>query len=242
MAATCSVCAGAEAKYRCPVCSAETCSLGCVRGHKARTGCVGLRAVPAAPAAGAPREYTEAMFVQDYGFLERVNDFAVRTGDAGGSVRPGRRDPRQRALRAVQEAARLKGLQALPGTFRRAVLNRTRLVPARGPGAGATEDEVEWGSARKQHVAWTLELLELGVDDPAAPDAVLQRRVLDDVLDTQSLRALLPDTARRCFVREEERGAGAAWREIGPERWAWSLARVLEGRCFIEFPSIAYRV
>ncbi|MPC76488.1 Box C/D snoRNA protein 1 [Portunus trituberculatus] len=34
---------GEEAKYTCPGCGRRTCSLGCVREHKAASGCSGLR-------------------------------------------------------------------------------------------------------------------------------------------------------------------------------------------------------
>ena len=39
----CEECRACAFKYKCPGCGAKTCSLACVRAHKARTSCTGLR-------------------------------------------------------------------------------------------------------------------------------------------------------------------------------------------------------
>lgn len=44
MPETCQVCGEVEAKYKCPACAMQTCSLACVRNHKITTSCTGKRA------------------------------------------------------------------------------------------------------------------------------------------------------------------------------------------------------
>jgi hypothetical protein len=41
--AACDSCSVAAAKYRCPACGARSCSVDCVKAHKAATGCSGAR-------------------------------------------------------------------------------------------------------------------------------------------------------------------------------------------------------
>ena len=72
---------GAPAKYTCPGCARRTCSLGCVRAHKAVHGCTGKRDRTAfVPLA----EFTDAHLASDYTLLEE----AAREGDAAKRARP----------------------------------------------------------------------------------------------------------------------------------------------------------
>jgi len=179
--------------------------------------------------------------MQDYTFLERVNDFADRSNREGGdgeeTPSKGRRDPRQKTLDRIAVVARLKSLQALPGSFSRARANRTHLV--RADEATSTEDgEPEERSARRQRTAWTIELLELPAEGTFA--AFTQKQTLHGVLDSRSLATIVPEEATACFVKEEASGSRATWHEIERRTWGLALSRHLEGRCLIEFPSIAY--
>ncbi|EOD10406.1 hypothetical protein EMIHUDRAFT_215586 [Emiliania huxleyi CCMP1516] len=56
-----------EAKYRCPGCGTQSCSLACVKKHKEATQCSGKRDVTAFRAIG---EFDDASVVSDYHFLE----------------------------------------------------------------------------------------------------------------------------------------------------------------------------
>ena len=43
MSVVCEICTEKQAKYKCPACSRQTCSLECVRRHKVDTSCTGKR-------------------------------------------------------------------------------------------------------------------------------------------------------------------------------------------------------
>ena len=65
----CSQCTEVDAKYTCPRCAFKTCSLGCSRQHKEKTGCNGERN----KAAYVPmKEYGWGTLMDDYTFLESV--------------------------------------------------------------------------------------------------------------------------------------------------------------------------
>eukprot|EP00793_Prasinoderma_coloniale_P000208 PRCOL_00005718-RA len=146
---------GAPAKYTCPGCARRTCSLGCVRAHKAVHGCTGKRDRTAfVPLA----EFTDAHLASDYTLLEE----AAREGDAakGRSGRGGRgsaadaddaedadelRPPQERpdaalprALHVLRAAARERGvsLRFMPPGMGRREANTTRLG-GKGGGKGA---------------------------------------------------------------------------------------------------------
>ncbi|GCC18727.1 hypothetical protein chiPu_0020873 [Chiloscyllium punctatum] len=74
----CETCGGAEAKYRCPRCLAYSCSLPCVKKHKAVNGCNGVRDKTAFTPLS---HFTEMHLLSDYRFLEdtgRLTDIANR--------------------------------------------------------------------------------------------------------------------------------------------------------------------
>ncbi|KAF2346157.1 Zinc finger HIT-type [Trinorchestia longiramus] len=65
----CSICHSAPARYKCPACSAMTCSCSCVKKHKLQAGCTGIREpVPAVQ----KEEMDDEMLQRDYRFLESV--------------------------------------------------------------------------------------------------------------------------------------------------------------------------
>lgn len=68
----CEMCMKDDARYKCPACSARTCSLECVRGHKSRKQCDGVRKHEFVPVS----EFTDTHMHQDISFLSRVKDVA----------------------------------------------------------------------------------------------------------------------------------------------------------------------
>lgn len=65
----CEICGLSDARYRCPGCHMQTCSVSCVKQHKQISGCTGQRDktsyVPI-------REFTETHLLSDYRFLEEA--------------------------------------------------------------------------------------------------------------------------------------------------------------------------
>ncbi|KAM9384250.1 box C/D snoRNA protein 1 isoform 1-T1 [Pholidichthys leucotaenia] len=70
---TCGVCGSEEAKYRCPACLKESCSLLCVKKHKEDSGCSGVRNKVAFVALS---QFDEMVLLSDYRFLEDTGRFA----------------------------------------------------------------------------------------------------------------------------------------------------------------------
>ncbi|XP_008332336.1 box C/D snoRNA protein 1 [Cynoglossus semilaevis] len=69
----CVVCQAEEAKYRCPACQTQSCSLSCVKRHKEESGCSGVRDKTAYVALS---EFDEMALLSDYRFLEDTGRFA----------------------------------------------------------------------------------------------------------------------------------------------------------------------
>eukprot|EP01135_Chromosphaera_perkinsii_P001767 Nk52_evm36s210 gene=Nk52_evmTU36s210 len=67
----CVICIGGSAKYTCPGCARRTCSLDCVRAHKAQYGCSGKRDRTCYVSI-ADGSYTERNFFSDYVLLEEA--------------------------------------------------------------------------------------------------------------------------------------------------------------------------
>ncbi|XP_060934629.1 box C/D snoRNA protein 1 [Limanda limanda] len=116
----CVVCRSEEAKYRCPACLTHSCSLLCVKKHKEKSGCSGVRD----RAAFVPlSEFDEIALLNDYRFLEDTGRFA------DGSTR----DRLVRVPRTTFKAKRLAAnarklnitLRFLPITFTRSKENST---------------------------------------------------------------------------------------------------------------------
>ncbi|XP_048395379.2 box C/D snoRNA protein 1 [Stegostoma tigrinum] len=69
----CETCGGAEAKYKCPRCLIYSCSLPCVKKHKAVDGCNGVRDKTAFTPLS---HFNEMHLLSDYRFLEDVGRLA----------------------------------------------------------------------------------------------------------------------------------------------------------------------
>ncbi|XP_053286555.1 box C/D snoRNA protein 1 [Pleuronectes platessa] len=116
----CVVCRSEEAKYRCPACLTHSCSLPCVKKHKEKSGCSGVRD----RAAFVPlSQFDEMALLSDYRFLEDTGRFA------DGSTR----DRLVRVPRTTFKAKRLAAnarklnitLRFLPITFTKSKENST---------------------------------------------------------------------------------------------------------------------
>ncbi|XP_062308727.1 box C/D snoRNA protein 1 [Osmerus eperlanus] len=71
--ANCNLCGSNEARYRCPGCFKQTCSLSCVRKHKEDSGCRGVRDKTAFVALS---QFDELNLLNDYRFLEDTGRMA----------------------------------------------------------------------------------------------------------------------------------------------------------------------
>ncbi|XP_048458103.1 box C/D snoRNA protein 1 [Rhincodon typus] len=69
----CEMCGGAEAKYKCPRCLTYSCSLPCVKKHKAVDGCNGVRDKTAFTPLS---HFNEMHLLSDYRFLEDIGRLA----------------------------------------------------------------------------------------------------------------------------------------------------------------------
>jgi hypothetical protein len=95
----CEVCTVASALYKCPACSVQTCSLPCVKQHKALTGCTGKRERTAFVPMAA---FTEHDLRSDFNLLEGVSleiGRAKRARDRDVTASEGQRRPMHRPLR-----------------------------------------------------------------------------------------------------------------------------------------------
>ncbi|XP_037326122.2 box C/D snoRNA protein 1 [Pungitius pungitius] len=116
----CGVCGSEEAKYRCPACLANSCSLLCVKKHKDDTGCSGVRNKTAFVTIS---EFDEMTLLSDYRLLEDTGRFA------GGATR----DKLVQVPRSTARAKRLAAgarklnitLRFLPITFTKSKENST---------------------------------------------------------------------------------------------------------------------
>ncbi|CUE87942.1 Hypothetical protein, putative [Bodo saltans] len=123
--ASCCVC-GDKAQYTCPGCKKRTCSLTCVRMHKAHDKCSGERNVTGpVPLA----EFSDAQLRRDYHFLEDCR----RVADVAASRRP--KDGFHYSyhalpppLYALRESAKIRGvlLQLISEGLRKRDVNATR--------------------------------------------------------------------------------------------------------------------
>lgn len=235
---TCEICVVEEGKYCCPGCGRRTCSVKCVREHKIKFGCSGLRPVPTAPeryVGGA--KYNEEMFVKDYAFLEEVNAYADQT-ERKIIPEDSARKTKSAEFKKIQRMAKLAELRLLPSTFTRSKQNRTHVISERESiESKEDQDEVvleelpEKKSARLGRIAWTVDLVDFEGG-----------RLLDtlfEVSDETEFRSLLHKRTSRAFLRNETRNQGVEkWREIPVGMWGKSLGQVLVGGRFFEYPQI----
>ncbi|KNE62442.1 hypothetical protein AMAG_07660 [Allomyces macrogynus ATCC 38327] len=131
--ALCGVCAANDAKYKCPRCSARTCSLACVKQHKAAENCDGQRSKTHFV---SMEQYDENTLYSDYTFLEdvartadvsaraRVKDPVIHKVAGPRAARAGKLTPKQRYL-VTQAGKRGVRLRFLPRGMSRATANQS---------------------------------------------------------------------------------------------------------------------
>eukprot|EP00208_Stichococcus_sp_RCC1054_P005978 CAMPEP_0206148042 /NCGR_PEP_ID=MMETSP1473-20131121/35395_1 /ASSEMBLY_ACC=CAM_ASM_001109 /TAXON_ID=1461547 /ORGANISM="Stichococcus sp, Strain RCC1054" /LENGTH=482 /DNA_ID=CAMNT_0053545227 /DNA_START=176 /DNA_END=1620 /DNA_ORIENTATION=- len=153
---------GKDAKYTCPGCQAQTCSLPCSKGHKDRTKCTGKRKrtgyVPL-------NSYDEAILVSDFHLLQEAG---VNLSGAAGSrpQQPRRFEHLPQHLRTFIHQARMRGVEVQlqqPGMTRR------------------RDNSSQWEGGARKRLMWRLEWRFPG----AALHTLHSPRVSDDqvVLD-----------------------------------------------------------
>ncbi|XP_031231611.1 box C/D snoRNA protein 1 isoform X2 [Mastomys coucha] len=116
----CETCGTEEAKYRCPRCLRYSCSLPCVKKHKADLTCNGVRDKTAYISL---QQFTEMNLLSDYRFLEDV----ARTADQVSRDTFLTRPKRKKYLLFMKNRARKQGihLNLLPSGFSKRKENST---------------------------------------------------------------------------------------------------------------------
>lgn len=116
----CGTCGAEEAKYRCPRCMRCSCSLPCVKKHKAELTCNGVRDKTAYISL---QEFTEMNLLSDYRFLEDV----ARTADQVSRDTFLKRPKRKKYMFFMKNRARKQGvfLKLLPNGFSKRKENST---------------------------------------------------------------------------------------------------------------------
>jgi hypothetical protein len=248
----CDSCSSGDAKYCCPGCGRRTCSLACVRAHKIKYECSGLKGVPTSPvAADTGVKYSEDLFFKDYNFLESVCSYTSNLSsktpsldspvenDALSRCEDSVVEPRQRVFKRIQRIGKLAELVALPATFSRSKQNRTRLVSSGANKESVSEESElvpEEKSARRARISWTIDLLDFK-----------SRRVLE-TLSSVTDDAILSDLVskwcpkRVCILNETRTRGIAKWREIEKKDWSRSLSFILIGARCIEYPRILLEI
>ncbi|OQR68543.1 box C/D snoRNA protein 1-like [Tropilaelaps mercedesae] len=222
----CAVC-HKEARYCCPKCALRTCSLNCVRAHKAQTGCNGIRD----RAAFIPmNKFTDLNLLSDYRFLEesaRTIDNAMRNP----MVKPHQREKLSQNLCNIQKFVWRRtriSLHFLPQMFTRHKLNRT--------------------SIKRSILYWTLEL--------HAPQGQLIV-IKHDIASSRMLKDIITQFLEDLSVAEKERASGLVnastcdicvlmkvlGRPVNDERYIElnidiSLEENLQGKRLLEFPTL----
>eukprot|EP00754_Rhynchopus_humris_P000492 Rhum_TRINITY_DN10303_c2_g1::Rhum_TRINITY_DN10303_c2_g1_i1::g.37882::m.37882 len=163
----CSTC-GEAAKYRCPACRRESCSVACVKQHKEAHECDGQKK----PQHIALQKYGERELQEDYTFLEKYNSIVFRFHKHLPTHKPFSVDSLPTPLFYLREAAKNRGLHLTiqsQGMTRRAA-NLTRF--------NALNDTILWRVdfvIHHQGEEWTMSRL------------VNERYTLADVVENATL-------------------------------------------------------
>lgn len=225
----------------------------CVKNHKIKFDCGGLKDFPTAPeASNGSEKYTEALFLKDYKFLENISSYAdqlereqrVKTR-VESSCEDDNKSPveaegkRRRVLefKKIQKVGKLAELRLLPNEFSRSKRNRTHLVGAvpKKEIENECEGEPEKKSSRRGRICWTLDFVEY-------ENCRLIETVFD-ISDETLIRDLLPNSKNinMIYLKNETRVKEVAkWKEIGDSDWDKTLAQVLIGAHVFEYPIFAF--
>ncbi|XP_063795006.1 box C/D snoRNA protein 1 isoform X2 [Pseudophryne corroboree] len=117
---SCETCGGEEARYKCPGCMKYSCSLPCVKKHKAAVACSGVRDKTAFVPLS---KFSDIDLLSDYRFLEDAGRVVDRTSRDG--LLP--QDPKRKSLSYLRNRARKRhvDLKSLPFGFSKKRENST---------------------------------------------------------------------------------------------------------------------
>ncbi|KAJ9445549.1 Cold shock protein CspA [Diplonema papillatum] len=117
---------GAPAKYRCPSCRRESCSVECVKKHKEAHSCDGKKKPEAVPI----ESYNETVFFEDYFFLEKMQGVLAGFHRKLPSHQPFTLDNLPTPLHYLREAAKKRGLHLTLQSkgMQRRIRNLTRYI------------------------------------------------------------------------------------------------------------------
>eukprot|EP00930_Biecheleria_cincta_P091180 TRINITY_DN8067_c0_g1_i1.p1 TRINITY_DN8067_c0_g1~~TRINITY_DN8067_c0_g1_i1.p1 ORF type:complete len:233 (-),score=17.60 TRINITY_DN8067_c0_g1_i1:308-1006(-) len=129
----CQACTVAESRYRCPACSFRSCSLACVKAHKASSGCTGKRA--RTELVTPLNSFTDQVVLRDFGLLEDVDsavdrahrDLSIQTDDLK-LFQPKRHRQRIALARACAGPERQTRLILAPSGLSLARSNSSRVI------------------------------------------------------------------------------------------------------------------
>ncbi|XP_037063065.1 box C/D snoRNA protein 1 isoform X3 [Peromyscus leucopus] len=222
----CQTCGTEEAKYRCPRCLRYSCSLPCVKKHKAELPCNGVRDKTAYVSL---QHFTEMNLLSDYRFLEDV----ARTADQVSRDTFLRRPKRKKYLFFMKNRARKQGifLRLLPNGFSKRKENSTVFdhrkqqffwhVKLQFP-----QSQAEYVEKRVPDDKTINEILKPYID-PEKSDPVIRQRLKAYVHSKTGVQILMRvENMQQNFVR---------YYELDPNK---SLLDNLRNKVIIEYPTL----
>ncbi|XP_006205990.2 box C/D snoRNA protein 1 [Vicugna pacos] len=170
----CETCGTEEAKYRCPRCMRYSCSLPCVKKHKAELTCNGVRDKTAYVSI---QEFTEMNLLSDYRFLEDV----ARTADHISRDAFLRRPISNKHMYFMKNRARKQGinLKLLPNGFTKRKENST------------------FFDKKKRQFCWHVKL-----QFPQSQAVYIEKRVPDDKTINEILRPYIDPEKSDPVIRQ----------------------------------------
>ncbi|XP_022094605.1 box C/D snoRNA protein 1-like [Acanthaster planci] len=224
---SCEICEQVKTKYTCPRCSVKTCSLHCVKRHKASTNCSGVRDKTAYVSV---KDFTDRHLLSDYRFLEDVDRkaYSAITDDTPG-WHPYKKKFNQ--LRNLCQS-RSTSLKLLPPSFSRHKENTT------------------WVNKRERVINWRVHWKFPQSDAEYIDKSVREDQTLFDILATH-LDPVKGDPVHRqrlkrychqgfeelrLYMKVEGRPANSLrYHKLDLNAM---LRENLSGKCLIEFPVI----
>ncbi|XP_016076140.1 PREDICTED: box C/D snoRNA protein 1 [Miniopterus natalensis] len=170
----CETCGTEEAKYRCPRCMRYSCSLPCVKKHKAELTCNGVRDKTAYVSL---QQFTEMDLLSDYRFLEDV----ARTADHVSRDSLLKRPLSNKHMHFMKNRARRQGinLKLLPNGFTKRKENST------------------FFDKKKQQFCWHVKL-----QFPQSQAVYIEKRVPDDKTINEILRPYIDPEKSDPVIRQ----------------------------------------
>uniref|UniRef100_A0A8C0D505 Box C/D snoRNA protein 1 n=1 Tax=Balaenoptera musculus TaxID=9771 RepID=A0A8C0D505_BALMU len=170
----CETCGTEEAKYRCPRCMRYSCSLPCVKKHKAELTCNGVRDKTAYV---SMQQFTEMNLLSDYRFLEDV----ARTADHISRDAFLKRPMSNKHMYFMKNRARKQGinLKLLPNGFTKRKENSTLF------------------DKKKQQFCWHVKL-----QFPQSQAVYVEKRVPDDKTINEILRPYIDPEKSDPVIRQ----------------------------------------